>query len=432
MSVRAGVPVRRGGSPRTAAPDVAVPAMRPAAEGALRVLRMDFDLTWESAPYNQLTLPLVEAQRITYSTYFPVPLGVPAAVDLVAGDGTLRGYLRGLRSLRGRSFDLVHVHGPHMGIVFLALRRLLGLGGIPTLYTVHNCYGSYRPRNRLMLLPIFAAFDLVVCCGRASYESFPSPYRRLAGDRLRYVPNGVDLGRVDRALAAAGPPDARASSPPRDARRRRDEASDRGTEHAADRPVPAAGGRRAGFRVLTIGRLVPIKNQSALLRALRVSGCDDTELLIVGRGALRGQLEEEAAALGLGASVRFAGQVPRDEVFRLAADADLFVSTSRGEGMPVAVLEAMASGCPVVLSDIPSHREIAERTDVVPLVDPDDVGGFAREIRRFREMPEARRAEIGAACRRVVEEGFDLDSMVRGYVRLYGELTGREADRAIA
>ena len=65
--------------------------------------------------------------------------------------------------------------------------------------------------------------------------------------------------------------------------------------------------------------------------------------------------------------VTMTGLIPRDEVFLRCASADVLVSTSHGEGLPVAVIEAMAAGCPVILSDIPPHRELMDGEDFVPL-----------------------------------------------------------------
>jgi glycosyltransferase involved in cell wall biosynthesis len=58
-------------------------------------------------------------------------------------------------------------------------------------------------------------------------------------------------------------------------------------------------------------------------------------------------------------------------------------------------MEAMACGRPVILSDIPPHREIAEGVDFIPLIKPDDVSGFAQEINKFSEMPVSERTMIG-------------------------------------
>jgi glycosyltransferase involved in cell wall biosynthesis len=77
----------------------------------------------------------------------------------------------------------------------------------------------------------------------------------------------------------------------------------------------------------------------------------------------------------------------------------------------------------VVLSDIPPHREIAEGVDFVPLVKPADASGFAREIKRFREMTAEQRAETGEKCRRLIEERFGLSSMHAGYAKVYAQIT---------
>jgi glycosyltransferase involved in cell wall biosynthesis len=114
--------------------------------------------------------------------------------------------------------------------------------------------------------------------------------------------------------------------------------------------------------------------------------------------------------------------VGRDDVYGRLAEADVFVSTSRSEGLPVAVLEAMACGRPVILSDIPPHREIATGADFIPLVPPGDAEGFARELRAFGEMAPKHREELGDRCRDLVESRFSLAEMHRSYLRIYAEV----------
>ncbi|HXQ36410.1 MAG TPA: glycosyltransferase, partial [Anaerolineales bacterium] len=101
-----------------------------------------------------------------------------------------------------------------------------------------------------------------------------------------------------------------------------------------------------------------------------------------------------------------------------------FVSASRGEGLPVAVLEAMACHRPVILSDIPPHREIVKDIDFIPLIQPDDVAGFARTIKKYQEMTPSERMEIGEKCRKIVEDRFSLPAMHAGYARIYSQITG--------
>jgi glycosyltransferase involved in cell wall biosynthesis len=141
----------------------------------------------------------------------------------------------------------------------------------------------------------------------------------------------------------------------------------------------------------------------------------------MGDGSLRPSLLTQSKADD---RVQFTGLIAREEVFEQLLNADLFISTSRGEGLPISVLEAMACRCPVLLSDIPPHREIAEGVDFIPLVHPEDAAGFAREIKKFREMSLAERIAIGRKCRKLVEERFSLPVMHAGYEEIYAELSG--------
>jgi len=159
--------------------------------------------------------------------------------------------------------------------------------------------------------------------------------------------------------------------------------------------------------------LESVKDPLALLEAFaRAFGQDgDARLVFIGAGKLEETLQARTGHLALRDRVDLTGLIPRDDVFVSYAEADVFVSTSHGEGLPVAVLEAMAAGCPVILSDIPPHREVAEDAEFIPFVAPGDLEGFAREIRRYEEMPPEERHAIGRRCRAHVLERFTLPIM---------------------
>jgi glycosyltransferase involved in cell wall biosynthesis len=126
------------------------------------------------------------------------------------------------------------------------------------------------------------------------------------------------------------------------------------------------------------------------------------------------------------------GLIERDHVFERFVEADVFVSASWGEGLPVAVLEAMACRRPVILSDIPPHREIAKGVGFIPLVEPADAQGFAREICKLRDMPAAERAAIGGKCRALIEERFGLATMHAGYAKVYAQVAGTQVPALLA
>ena len=313
---------------------------------------------------------------------------VPPEITLFEGNGTLFGYFRVLhQALRARSYDVVHAHTPHVAIAFLLVAWWCRRGLLRrTVFTVHNCFENHKLRNRLMLWPVFVFFRRVVCCSRSCFESFPRFYRWLAGKRFCCVQNGVNIKRIE------------------EARRTLDGRDD------------------ATFTVAAIGRMVAIKNLSATMRAFERIGAPDSRLMFVGDGPQRDLLVRERNELGLKDSVQFTGAVERDEVYRRMLHSDLYVSTSYGEGLPVAVLEAMACGCPVVLSDIAPHREIADGVDFIPLVSPDDLGGFAREIDRFKQMSAVQREQIGRGCKQLVRDRFSLEAMHTGYGRVYEQV----------
>lgn len=357
------------------------------------VLRLLLEIPETNAPYQALSKPLASRHRITICTYFPVTIEIVPEIRVLQGDGSLRGFARVLRrTLADDRYEIVHAHTPHVALVYLFLSLLRPWRLQNTVFTVHNCFENHKFRNKLMLIPVFIAFRRIVCCSRSSYESFPRLCRRLLGRRMCYVPNGVDTQRVDAARKRLGTP------------------SEEGRD--ANRP----------FTVLSAGRLVPIKNIPTTIDAFARVRRDDARLVVVGDGPLRETLAAQGERFGTESSVEFTGLLSRDEVFRQMLRSDLFVSPSYGEGLPVAVLEAMACGCPVILSDIAPHREIAAATDFIPLVDAEDTEAWAGEIDRFQTMCQIERRAIGAKCARWVQERFSLDAMHRRYEAIYDEV----------
>ena len=355
----------------------------------LNILRLLLEIGETSAPYNQFSLALSRQQNITLCTYFKSRIAVAEEFALFEGNNSLRGFFRALKAaFDEQQYDIVHAHSPHVGLLFLVAGVFMSRKLLPhTVYTVHNSYPNYKLRNKLMLYPVVARFRRVVCCSHSSLESFPRLLRWLGGERIHAVDNGVDMDRVDRALENRSEP---------------------------------IGERR--FTVLTVGRLIEMKKPLNVLNAYEQGSNGVSQLVIIGEGPLRLALSREIGQLGLERQVTMTGVIPRDRVFDYLALADLFVSTSGGEGLPLAVLEAMACRCPVILSDIPPHREIAAGVDFIPLIHPDDIDGFAKAIGRFQSISSFERSMLGSKCRQLVEERFNLTSMHAGYEEIYMQL----------
>ena len=357
----------------------------------LSILRLLNSVTETSSPYNQFTLAQLDKHDITLCSFFTSSLKTPDDVPHFCVDGSISGFLRSFRAaIKARSYDVVHVHSPHLGL-FLILgcllfdRRLLRV----SILTVHSSYPNYTFRHRLMLTLDFLVFRRIACCSQASYDSFPRLFRALAGHRIRAIANGADIGRIQ----------------------------------GAEEQVTAAGRRSDDdYTVVVVGRLIALKDPLTVLRSFAARHCGKSRLVFVGEGPLQEPLKRAVVEVGLKSYVEFCGLLPREKVYSHLRRADLFVSASTIEGMPIAVLEAMACGCPVILSDIPSHREIAAVADTIPLVEIGNVEGFAREIDRSRRMPKAERAAAGSRCKSIVSDHFSLTKMYRRYEETYDEL----------
>lgn len=175
------------------------------------------------------------------------------------------------------------------------------------------------------------------------------------------------------------------------------------------RRARTAARRAAGaLRVACVARLAAQKGIDVLLRAVQRLGPQRGLVIdVLGAGPLHTQLLAECESLGLGGAVRFPGWC--DDVTSTLANHDLFVLPSRDEGMPFAVLEAMAAGIPVIATDVPGTTEALGDGAFGTLVPRDDPGALALAIAAFQKDPAgalhvAQRAQTHVAEHHALEE----------------------------
>lgn len=169
--------------------------------------------------------------------------------------------------------------------------------------------------------------------------------------------------------------------------------------------------------VLSVGRLVPEKNQAALLRAFAlIEGRHrDTDLWLVGEGPLRADLEALRAELGLDGRVCLVGK--RDDVPALMRGADLLVLSSQVEGFGLVVAEAMASGTPVVATNVGGVSEVMQDHGI--LVPPGDVAALAQGMTQALALNPAQVARSSARNRNYVARHFDIHRLVNEWLDIY-------------
>ncbi|GJM24716.1 MAG: hypothetical protein DHS20C16_11310 [Phycisphaerae bacterium] len=145
----------------------------------------------------------------------------------------------------------------------------------------------------------------------------------------------------------------------------------------------------------------------------------DAHMVLVGYGPLESEIQTQIKRLNLVNRVTLAGRVGRVEEVLPAFD--LFACSSRSEGLSNAVLEAMATGLPCVVTDVSDHREMFEKIDPELIVPPDDESRLAAAILRLLDHPD-KRIDAGRASRLLVERRFDFAACVRDYREMYEEL----------
>lgn len=297
--------------------------------------------------------------------------------------------LRLVRLIRACGARLVHSHGKGAGLHGRLAARLTGVPAIHTLHGLH--YERYAPPVRAAYLALerrLSALTRIVVNVSRAQEREGLALGLFAARQSRVILNGVAVTEL--AARALDRWDARI----------------------------ALGLPQAATVVGTAARFDEVKRLDLLLRAAAAPGAGFT-LVLIGEGPEGPRLRRLAADLGLGARVMFAGEVP--EAARLFNAFDVFAAPSRKEGLPLAVIEAMALGRPVVASDIPGHREALGETSeglVAGIAEPlaDRLAAVAADAQL--------RARLGAENRTRAHRRFDVGDMLAALEGVYREALG--------
>ena len=295
--------------------------------------------------------------------------------------GELAPLLKLRRIIRGSAFDLLHAHLPPAELY--TRLALLGIGrkALPLLISKHNEEGFYRgPGERFMGRWVAQRAERVICISRAVERFMAGPRLGLDGRKLQTVYYGIDAQRFS---------------------------SVRSVKSEALRKewgIPP-GAMAIGFA----GRLVPQKDLATLIRgfALMASQMQNAWLVMVGIGPLEAELRRCAEELGAGARIVWAGF--RDDIAAVMGAFDVFALTSLYEGFGLVLLEAMASGVPVVATKVSAIPEVVIDGKTGMLV---KTGSPEELASAFCKLGDKRlRLQLGAAGRQRVLENFTLERM---------------------
>jgi glycosyltransferase involved in cell wall biosynthesis len=170
--------------------------------------------------------------------------------------------------------------------------------------------------------------------------------------------------------------------------------------------------------VATAGRLDPVKDLPALVDALAILRLAEpaARLVIIGDGPERARLEQQAATLGVTPALCFTGY--RSDVRQLLAAADVYANSSIHEGVSLTILEAMATGLPVVATRVGGTPEVVLEPETGVLVPARSPTALASALATLLHTPGRRRA-MGDAARARVKSHFSIDAMVTRYLEAY-------------
>ena len=293
---------------------------------------------------------------------------------LVGGLGIFPKVVHAARLMASDDIDHVHCHfASHPALAGFVIKRLTG---IPYSFTAH---GSDLHVDRHMLCEKVAEAAFVVPISEYNLELIARECGDHHRDKLIIIHCGVDT-----AVFRPGDPDrVRADS---------------------------------GFRIACIGTLHEVKGQRYVIEACRLLADDgvDVECSLVGAGPDAAALQEQIRSLGLADRVHLTGERTRPEVAELLRSSDVLVTpsvlTRRGkrEGIPLVLMEAMASGVPVVASRISGIPELVEDGVSGLLVPPGEPVALAQALSRLHDDEELRR-RLTRGGRAKVEREFDVD-----------------------
>lgn len=302
------------------------------------------------------------------------------------------------RLLRRIRPDIVATHTAKAGFVGRVAARLAGVPVVVHTFHGHVFHGYFSPlKTRLFLaLERFAArlSDTIIALTPGQRDELANTYRIAPTSKFTVMDLGLDLG----TFAAA---------------QRRPGTFRRAWGVAEDAPL-----------ISIVGRLAPVKNHALFLRAaVEVrAALPGARFALVGDGELRTELEAQVDALGLRDAAFFTGW--QKDVVPNYADSDVLVISSVNEGTPFTVIEAMATGCPVVSTAVGGVPDFLNHGELGALVPSGDAAALAAAIIRSVQHPA--NAE---ALRATIVERYSIDRLVRDLDALYRDLLRRKGVR---
>lgn len=292
-------------------------------------------------------------------------------------------------------YDVVHCHTPVAGVCARIACRAARRDGTRVFYTAHgfHFYKGAPLKNWLLYYPVEKLCsrwtDALITINR---EDCALAEKKMRAKRVYYVPGvGVDLAKFEHRTSNR----------------------ERVREELGIRPDE--------IMLLSVGELNKNKNHISVIKGLAALGGVNFHYCIAGNGALKDELEQTAARMRIAQQVHFLGF--RRDIPDLLSAADIFCLPSFREGLPVALMEAMASGLPCIATNIRGNTDLLQDKQGGYLVNPSDVNGFSACMRELA-LNEDKRKAFGYRNRQHIEaySATNVFSLMRAIYSQEGSL----------
>jgi len=359
----------------------------------MKLLRLSPRVTSTSASYNQFSLGFKETIDQTLCSLLEHDVLIDKNIKVFHGDGSILKMLKLIKGLVEKNkYDVIHLHSGLTGIIFLLAIFPFRLSLLKkTVFTLHNSWNVLKLRNQFLNFIVMLASRKVCACSVSSQDSIPKIINYFVGKKTKAIVNGFDHQRIDRVKV-----------------------SKKSKIHFD---------KDSKIKIVYIGAFNNTKNQIALLRVLKEFKIDG-ELIFLGDGFNEDFLKFFSKDIPNSLKITFKGRVDRSIAIEHMLEADVFISLSKGEGMPIAVLEAMYAGCFMVLSKIPPHEEILLPKEGCFFVESSNTGEVINALDYIANNIKILKNDNANSIEHV-KNNFSIEAMLDKYLQIYTILSSK-------
>ncbi len=358
----------------------------------MKLLRLTPALKSTSASYNQFSIGFKDTiDQTVCSLHEYHDVLIDKKIKVFHGQGSIFKMMFLIKRLiRKNKYDIVHIHNGLTGIIFILAIFPFRLNLLKrTVFTLHNSWNVLTLRNQFLDFIVMLASKKICTCGLSSLNSIPRWINFFIGYKTQPVVNGFDHNRIDNVETS------------------------RITRNNFD--------SNSKLKILCVGALNDTKNQIGLLEVLNHIKIE-AELIFLGDGKNKKNLISFSKGVQDSIKIKFKGLVSRDLTIEHMLDADVCISLSKGEGLPIAVLEAMYSGCFMILSDIPPHKEVSPPQERCIFVDIYDANEIIRSLNFVIKNIEKIKDRRGISKKYSISK-FGVHKMLSAYKEVYDSLS---------